>query len=203
MNCLCSSPRSRSSLSIPVFVGLFVCLFVGCLLSSTLRAEVKDASSTGFHVSHTIEVELGPEESYARFVKDFSTWYDASHSYSGEGKNLSLDFEKACFLEKLPDGGFVRHMEIVYHQPGKMLRLTGGLGPLQGMGVAGALTFSFEPNAKEGAEETGEKHGTKVVMTYNVSGADFLQLNHVAAPVDQVLTSQLERFQSHCAAKGE
>ena len=49
--------------------------------------------------------------------------------------------------EKLPDGGFVRHLQIVYYQPGKSLRLTGGLGPLQELGVHGSLVFSVDRGA--------------------------------------------------------
>ncbi len=38
-------------------------------------------------------------------------------------------------------------MQVVYAAPGKTLRLSGGLGPLQGMGVTGAMTFTLEPAA--------------------------------------------------------
>jgi hypothetical protein len=54
-----------------------------------------------------------------------------SHTFSGNAHNLSIE-EKAmgCFCEKLPDGGGVSHMEVVYFAPGKTLRLSGALGPL-------------------------------------------------------------------------
>ncbi|MCR9200213.1 MAG: hypothetical protein NXI04_16385 [Planctomycetaceae bacterium] len=165
------------------------CLYLLPLfLLAPVSAEVKVASATGFQTVTTCTIDVSADLAYQTLIHDFSTWYDASHSYSGQPKNLSLDLEKACMLERLPDGGYVRHMEIVYHQPDKMLRMTGGLGPLQGMGVAGALSFAFS--------ETDGK--TTVTLTYNVSGADFLQLDKIAAPVDGVLTSQLKRFEAHC-----
>lgn len=162
-------------------------------LCSPAAAEVKMASATGFQTVTTCQVELSAAAAYQTLIDDFSTWYDASHSYSGQPANLSLDLERACMRETLPDGGFVRHMEIVYHQPGQMLRMTGGLGPLQGMGVAGALSFAF-------AEQEGR---TTVTLTYNVSGADFLQLDKIAAPVDGVLQSQLKRFEKHCRSQAD
>ena len=90
--------------------------------------------------------------------------------------------------EVLPDGGFVRHMEIVFCQPGKTLRLSGGLGPLQGMGVSGALTFQLE--LKNGQ--------TEITLTYNVSGNPDLQLDKIAPAVDSVLAAQLERLATWC-----
>jgi hypothetical protein len=35
---------------------------------------------------------------------------------------------------------------VVFVDPGHVLRMTGGLGPLQGMGIYGALDFSFTAN---------------------------------------------------------
>lgn len=154
--------------------------------------DVVKSSPNGFVVTAEQTVRLSAADAYTAFVRDFNKWYDAAHSYSGRSENLSLDMEKHCMLEKLPDGGFVRHMEIVYHQPGKVLRLSGGLGPLQEMGVAGALTFAF-------AESEGH---TTVLMTYAVTGADHSGLDAIAAPVSEVLTGQLVRFSEYCRKIG-
>ncbi|MEM7456559.1 MAG: ATPase [Planctomycetota bacterium] len=147
-----------------------------------------NSSSDGFQIQITRQLDVDAGTAYSKLVEEFSMWYDASHSYSGEAANLSLDLEEKCMLERLPDGGYVRHMEIVFHQPGKVFRMTGGLGPLQGMGVTGALTYEFV----EGDE------GTEVKMTYNVSGASSLQLDAIAVPVNQVLGLQMDRFANHC-----
>ncbi|MEO1525023.1 MAG: SRPBCC family protein [Planctomycetota bacterium] len=168
------------------------CVFI-LSLATPCQGEVKQSSPSGFLIQATRDVDLPASVAYEVFTRDFSKWYDASHSYGGKAENLSLDFEKHCMLEKLPDGGFVRHMEIVFHQPGKMLRMTGGLGPLQGMGVSGAWTFSF-------SETDGI---TTVAMTYSVSGAQHLLLEKIAGPVDGVLTSQLDRFEQHCVKLSE
>lgn len=83
----------------------------------------------------------------------------------------------------------MRHMDVVFHQPGKTIRMTGGLGPLQGMGVSGALTYSF----------INDGSGSKLNVVYNVAGAEFLKLDRIADPVKEVLSMQMDRFQKYCS----
>ncbi len=155
---------------------------------TAVLAEVKSKAPDGFQIRIDRKSAESPQETMKVLVHRFNEWWDASHSYSGDPKNLSMDLQQRCMLEQLPDGGFVRHMEIVFYQPGKLLRLSGGLGPLQGMGVQGALTFSLESNGQ----------GTQIRLTYNVAGAELMQLDQVAAAVDQVLTEQMDRLQETC-----
>ncbi|MEM0926606.1 MAG: ATPase [Planctomycetota bacterium] len=172
------------------FLVVLFLAFTGFVTLPDAHAKVDVAAGDGFRVTIKQDSLLPPEEAYQKFVSEFSQWYDARHSYSMDARNLSLDLDDRCMLEKLPDGGFVRHMEIVFHQPGKLIRLAGGLGPLQGMGIQGAMTVSFLP-----AQE-----GSQVTLTYVVTGASFLTLDKIAGPVDQVLTEQMTRFQKHCDA---
>lgn len=154
-------------------------------LQSVARAKVDDAANDGFKLTITRDTSAVADAAFTALVDDFSRWYDASHSYSGKKENLSIDLQKHCMLEKLPDGGFVRHMEVVFYQPSKrILRMMGGLGPLQGMGVNGAMTFSVEPNEKE--------KGSRVTMTYVVCGYSGQQLDKLAPIVNQVLEAQLD-----------
>ena len=169
---------------------LATALVLSCV-SVQLPAQVKESSSNGFLIQSSRQVECSAEDAYRFFVEDFANWYDASHSYTSKAENLTLDLDRHCMLERLPNDGFVRHMEIVFHQHGKILRMTGGLGPLQGMGVAGAMTFSF-------AEQEGK---TKISMMYSVSGGDHLKLEKIAEPVNQVLGVQLDRFRDYCSGQ--
>ncbi len=169
------------------------CLAVTCLvgfgpLPVALQGEVIESAADGFHIVIRETTHLNPQDAYRVMVEDFSQWYDSSHSYGGVAENLTLDLQRHAMLEQLPDGGFVRHMEIVFHQPGKVLRLTGGLGPLQGMGVSGALTFTFQP----------VESGTEIMLTYHVGGSSLANLDKIAGPVDGVLTTQLQRLKDHC-----
>ena len=162
-------------------------------LPGIVGGEVKKSAADGFHVAISVEVKLGREAAYKAFVSDFAKWWDGSHSYSNDARNLSLDLKRKCMFERLEKGGFVRHMEIVFHQPGKMLRMTGGLGPLQGMGARGAMNITFS--------ESGGK--TIVRLNYIVTGASFQKLDSVAKPVDSVLTGQLARFKKYCDSIGK
>ena len=153
-----------------------------------LGAEVKDSAADGFQISLQVETSASNEQAFAALTKDFSSWWDASHSYSQKASTLSMDLTRNCMLEKLPQGGFVRHMEIVFYQPNQQLRLSGGLGPLQEMGVSGCLTFKFV--------ET--ENGTKIQLSYSVTGRASQKLDKIAAPVDGVLKGQLERLKNHC-----
>jgi len=76
-------------------------------------------------------------------------------------------------------------MDVVYAAPGKALRLVGGLGPLQEMGVSGALTFTLK------AESAGV---TRVTVSYAVSGFAPQGFADLAPAVDAVLGEQLARY---------
>lgn len=168
-----------------------VCLFSLIGLSSlTLKAEVQRSAADGFQIELVRKVELDRTKAMQVLVEGLAQWWDADHSYSGDAANFSMDLKQGCLLEELPDGGFVRHMEIVFYQPGKLLRLTGGLGPLQEMGVQGAMTFRFDGSA-DGL--------TTIRMQYNVVGSQLQQLDQLAIVVDRVLAGQMDRLRDACA----
>ncbi len=149
---------------------------------------VVDSSASGFTVRTTLAIRAAPEDVYRRLVRNVGDWWNSSHTFSGNAHNLSLE-EKTmgCFCEKLPDGGGVRHMEVVYFAPGKTLRLSGGLGPLQSIAAAGSMTIQL--SASEG--------GTRLEVTYTVAGYLPAGMNTWAAPVDGVIEEQFTRLKSY------
>lgn len=150
-------------------------------------ADVLDSGPDGFRIKVERKTDATPEKIFDALINDFSKWWDPSHTYSGKAENLSMDLDKRCMFEQLPGGGFVRHMEIVYYEPGKAMRLVGGLGPLQERGVSAALTIQIVENDE----------GSTIVMSYNVSGFAGFQLDKNAEAVDFVITDQLERLQKY------
>jgi hypothetical protein len=154
-------------------------------MTAPAAAEVIAAADHGFISSHEIVLEAEPLVAW-QALTDVGLWWDASHSHSGDAANLSLDaIAGGCFCESLPNGGSVMHMQVVYAAPGKLLRLSGGLGPLQGMGVSGAMTFTLEPT--DGAH-------TLLHYRYVVSGFLPGGLAGFAEPVDAVQHGQLMRL---------
>jgi uncharacterized protein YndB with AHSA1/START domain len=157
---------------------------LGC--AGAAQAEVREARDGMFLIERSIATTAAPAAAYVALVR-VSGWWDPAHSWSGAAKNLRLEPKAGgCFCEKLPDGGSVEHARVVFAQPGKMIRLEGALGPLQDMAVTGVLTFKLEPDSA----------GTKITMSYRVSGALAMDATKLVPLVDQVLGGQLERLRS-------
>lgn len=164
------------------------CLIVACLsaaLAAPARAEVVSSTAAGFEVRAQAIVTAPPEAAWAMLAR-VGEWWNPAHSYSGKAENLSLRPEiGGCFCETLGTGG-VEHMRVVYAQPGEMLRLQGGLGPLQAEAAAGTLTWTLK---KVGG-------GTEITQTYVVGGYMRMGAEKLAPLVDKVLAEQLGRLQA-------
>ena len=155
------------------------------LLSSLAGAEVVESTPNGFMLKGVYTLATSSEKAYDALLQ-IGRWWDPAHTYSQDAVNLSIDPRPGgCFCEKLPQGG-VQHMTVALLMPGKLLRLTGGLGPLQELGVAGSLTFALA--RREGA--------TDLTVTYVVGGYRQGGFQALAPPVDAVLGPQLVRFKS-------
>jgi hypothetical protein len=158
---------------------------------SRVSAEVADASANGFTVKVTANVAASPDDVYRKLIRNVGDWWDASHTFSRDSHNLTIEEKPGgCFCEKLPGGGGVRHMQVAYFAPGKQLVLTGALGPLQALAVTGSMTIKFSPLDA----------GTKLEVIYTVVGYLPAGMNTWAAPVDGVLTglfSRLKNFAEH------
>ena len=153
------------------------------LLASPAAAEVV-TSDAGFVITNRATVAAPPAEVWAALITPARYW-NPQHSYSGQARNMTLEARAGgCFCEALADGGSVEHMLVVMVMPNRTLRLSGGLGPLQSEGLAGALTWQLEP--AEG--------GTRITQTYVVGGNMRMDRAVVAPGVDMVLREQLERL---------
>jgi hypothetical protein len=158
------------------------------MAATAARAEVVDAEAGGFTVRSIVVVDAAAADVYRAATRRVGAWWDGDHTFSGDAANLRIEARaNGCFCEKLEDGGEVRHLTVVYVEPGKMLRMTGGLGPLQGLAVTGTLALGF-------AEEDGR---TTVELTYAVAGYRPGGLADWAAAVDGVLTGQLTRLKRY------
>jgi len=155
--------------------------------------EVADSSANGFTVKLAVMIQAPPADVYRHLVHDVGDWWNSAHTFSGDAHNLSIEEKPmGCFCEKLPGGGSVRHMEVIFLAPGKSLGLSGGLGPLQTLAAGGSMRFQI--SAAEG--------GSKLEVTYAVGGYLKDGLDAWAKPVDSVLLEQmtrLKRFAEHGA----
>jgi uncharacterized protein YndB with AHSA1/START domain len=157
------------------------------------KSEVADASANGFTVKITLRVQAPPEDVYRRLIQNVGDWWNSEHTYSGNAHNLSIEAKAmGCFCEKLPNEGSVRHMEVIMLAPGKALGLIGALGPLQSIAAAGNMAIHFSP----------ADGGTKLDVTYSVTGYLPAGMNTWAAPVDSVLTEQFTRLKNYIERGG-
>jgi len=156
-----------------------------CAAGSAAQGAVVSSDAGGFVVREEVDF-AGNAASAWKHLVDVGSWWDPRHTYSGRSSNLSLTLRPGgCWCEKLDHGGFAHHLEVVLVMPGKTLRLIGGLGPLQGIGATGALTFTLR--------STSER-STTVVAEYSVVGYSPRGLGSLAAAVDEVLAEQMKRF---------
>lgn len=149
-------------------------------------ADVSDSSENGFTVKISTNIHAAPADVFSHIIR-VGDWWSPDHTYSGDSRNLSIEARPGgCFCEKLAGDGGVQHMEVIFVAPGKMLRLTGALGPLQQLATTGTMTFSLSPSGD----------GTKLDVTYTVAGYMPQGMNTLAAPVNEVLTAQVNRLKS-------
>lgn len=157
------------------------------LASPAAHAEVRDTAPNGFTLENSQWVPAPPDVAWRAFVDDVGQWWPADHTWWGDASRLSIS-EKAggCFCET--DGPRQAwHMSVSFVEPGKLMRMTGGLGPLQGMGIGGALEWRFVP----------ENDGTRITLWYRAGGYTPDDLGQFAPVVDRVQSLQLGGLAEH------
>jgi uncharacterized protein YndB with AHSA1/START domain len=123
-------------------------------------AGVTEVASNGFTLKQDVVIAAGPDKVYAMLVEP-ARWWNSEHTWSGSASNLTLEARAGgCFCETLAKGGSVQHLAIVSAQPGKLLRLTGLLGPFQSMAGNGVMTWTL----------TTDPAGTHLELTYQIAG---------------------------------
>ncbi len=163
---------------------LIVIILMSTFLMKSSIAEVKQSTDNYFELTFDIPMNASANQ-VNEHILDIASWWHVDHTYSSNSDNLYLDVKKQrCFCEKLDNGGWVSHLQVVFYQPNKMLRLVGGLGPLQASPVNGVLDFVIKTQSEKKAVLT---------VNYQVSGAG-KSLANWAKPVNAVLQTQLERL---------
>ena len=156
------------------------------LVTVPARAAVIDLAANGFSVVEKTHISASPDKIYAALVTP-ARWWSSKHTFSQDAANLTLDpVAGGCWCEKLANGGTVQHLVVVQAVPAKALVMRGALGPLQGLGVEGAMTISLKPATD----------GTDLSLTYNIGGYLKDGFASWAAPVDGVLGEQVTRLKA-------
>ncbi len=162
-------------------------LFFAAALTATLSmpaaAATSEVSPTGFIVNLRYEVNATPHRLWEALGEP-GKWWNPSHTWSGSAANLSLSRQASgCFCERW-GANSVEHGRVVYAAEDSVLRLQGGLGPLQALAVDAMLTFAI-------AQKDGK---TMLQVSYRVSGNASAGLQDLAGPVDGVIAEQARRL---------
>ncbi|PCD02409.1 ATPase [Sphingomonas spermidinifaciens] len=157
------------------------------LLGLPLLGDVVSSGPDAIVIEQVVTIDASPERVWTH-LGDVPRWWNGAHSYSGKAENLSLDLSApGCFCEKLDGGrGSIEHARVIHADRARLLRLSGGLGPLQAEATAATLSLAL---AAEGA-------GTRLTLTYVVGGNLRGKGGALAAPVDAVLGEQLARLKA-------
>ncbi|QGP79878.1 SRPBCC family protein [Sphingobium sp. CAP-1] len=165
---------------------LMILAWAGVAMAAPAHAAVTASGDTGFVTESSVDIAADAASVYALLGQPGRWWSDA-HTYSGDSANMTIDARAGgCFCETIPartgPAGTIEHARVLFAMPGRILRLSGGLGPLQSEGVAGTLNFAIAPSGK----------GVRVTMTYVVGGYLRGGTAAMAPLVDQVLNEQLQ-----------
>ena len=146
----------------------------------------------GFRLRTVVPVAAPATDVFDALTNHVGAWWDSSHTYGGEAAQLSIDARPGgCFCEALP-GGAVQHLTVSYVDRDRELRLLGGLGPLQALGVTGAMQFVLTPVDAV----------TRVELTYNVSGFFPEGTAEWSGVVDRVVSEQVQRLKAYVENNG-
>lgn len=156
------------------------------LMATPSFAKVLYITEHGFAVENKIHVE-NKQDAWQALVGEVDNWWPKDHTWWGKEGQLSIDpVAGGCFCEDA-ESRSAEHMRISYVDPNKTLRMTGGLGPLQGLGMYGALEWQFADSDK----------GATVTLTYRVNGYTEGGFEQLAPVVDKVQGIQLSSLKTH------
>ena len=151
------------------------------------EAELIDSSPSGFTLENTVVVAADADRAWSALVGDVEAWWPRDHRWWDDSR-LEIEARAGgCFCERAGDRQ-AQHLQVTFVDPGKTLRLVGGLGPLQGMGLHGALEFRLAP-AGDGR--------TRITLWYRAGGYTPDDLSKFAPVVDRVQAQQLGGLADH------
>jgi hypothetical protein len=162
-------------------VGIVAISISTSVLSLPVQAEVKDASPSGFTIENSAVVPVDASTAWQALVGSVDLWWPKDHTWWGRDSRLSIEARAGgCFCE-IDGDRQVQHLQVVLADPRKVLRMIGGLGPFQGMGLSGVLEWRMA--AVDG--------GTRITLWYRAGGYTPDDLSKLAPVADHVMALQL------------
>lgn len=162
-------------------------VFGASLLPAEGKAEVLDSSAQGFTIEFKQNVNASIGDVYNGLTDDIGQWWLDDHTWFGNGENMSLKaLAGGCFCETFGDSQ-TQHMQVAMVIPNKLVRLLGGLGPLQGEGVTGVMEWRLD---------SIDDMSTELTVFYRVGGYTPSDLSQWAPAVESVLQQQMNAMKA-------
>jgi hypothetical protein len=182
---------------------IFILVFIASgLFTPQALSKVNYADNSGFSITNVSESAASVEVVYDNFINHIDSWWPKDHTW-WKGTLKIDEYAGGCFCETTQTSS-AAHMQISFIHPQKKVVMTGGLGPLQEMGIYGALTWQFTSLNEEDSNTDSSNKGTRVTLTYHASGT--IQFNGKKATnedavklvqvVDKVQAQQLSSLTS-------
>lgn len=160
----------------------FALLAAIALIAPRAHAAVLDSAANGFTVENSVTVPADAAKAWDGLVNHVDEWWPKDHSWFGKDGKFTIEPRAGgCFCEKA-GARQALHMTIGFADPGKLLRMLGGLGPLAGLGLSGTLDWAFKP---------ADGGGTTITLRYVAGGYTTTDLREFAKIVDAVQAQQL------------
>lgn len=162
------------------YVAVGIALMASGLIGPA-QAAVKDATPAGFTVENQVLIQALPAQVWQAMTAQIDRWWPKDHTWWGTASTLTIDPRAGgCFCE-IAGKQQAQHLQVVFVDPEKTLRMSGGLGPMQGMGLHGVAEWTLK------AEGTA----TRVSWRYRAGGYTPDDLSKFAPIVDTVQAQQL------------
>lgn len=156
--------------------------FILLICSQTSFAEVISSADNGFSIVISKDVPVSSHKTYIQFI-NVNKWWNKDHTWFGNSDNLHIEAKAGgCFCERDSDKQAF-HMLVTFVDPDNEIRMVGGLGPLQMMGLNGGMSWKFESTNND---------ATTITLSYNVSGYSQQGLKSLATVVNNVLQLQVD-----------
>lgn len=162
-------------------------ILAAAALTAPARAEVVSAEAGGAVIRETFTVDVPAARVFAAMMEP-RRWWNGDHTFSHDVANLYVDTRNGgCLCERLPNGGHVRHLSVVYFEPGREIRFEGGMGPMQTSGTTGHMAWRI-------TESGGH---TTVTWIYALGGYWPGGIAAFAPAVDGMLGEQTTRLRNY------
>ncbi|MDN7135152.1 SRPBCC family protein [Pseudidiomarina terrestris] len=164
-------------------------VIIAACLTPQAVADVIDSSASGFTLTFKRELAAEPMQAYKALTDGIGNWWLAAHTWYGDSSNMRLTATLNGCLCEVSDQGETEHLRVVKVEPGKLIRLTGGLGPLQAEGLHGVMDWRLAT--------TDDGRTSVITVYYRVGGYSPNDLSKWAPAVDNVLQQQMDSLQSY------